>query len=84
MIISIHPNPVVSAGKLKIQSRESQEVEVKVYTMKGKLVITKKAYIEAGEAVIPIYTLSWPAGLYIIKCINAKGEVYHHKVLKVK
>ncbi len=84
MNISIQPNPVATEGRLKIKSRESQEVELSIYTMKGELVIKKKATVPQGESVIPIYTMSWAPGLYIMKLINSKGEIHQQKILKIK
>jgi hypothetical protein len=84
MNISIHPNPVATEGRLKIHSKESQEVEVSVFNMKGNLVIKKKATVSEGETIIPIYTMSWSPGMYIVKCLNSKGELHQQKILKIK
>lgn len=74
--IKISPNPTI--GNIKIETNNSQDNQIKLFTINGDIIFTKK--IIDGE-YIPLDQL--PSGIYFLNCINPlNNKVSNFKIIK--
>jgi len=70
--VSIYPNPVKDV--LNVSAKNADVKEVQIVNLNGQVVATSKA------ASVNVSTL--PSGVYIVKVVDAKGNVTTSKIVK--
>ena len=82
MVVSAYPNPFSGSGQIIIESKENQTVQIHTVDISGRTIALNKINLKAGKNTISLQADSWPAGVYIIRIINDKGEKVMEKMLK--
>mgnify|MGYP002621110994 CR=1 FL=1 len=80
--IDLYPNPATENTNIFIHGLNNDEVIVQVYDLNGKLIATTNHGIMNGEAVLPVETSGFEAGIYTIQ--TYVGENYKIDKLVVK
>lgn len=70
---SVFPNPFSGKATLAVSVQESQNVNVKVYNLAGKLVAQTRALVQPGSGGFTL-TVSKP-GVYLVSLVNDKINV---------
>ena len=76
--VSIFPNPVQAGNKLNIQRRTAEALEVFMYDLQGKKVLS--ASIDENENAVTM-PASLPAGTYLVRLQNPQGQNKIQKIL---
>jgi hypothetical protein len=82
MIVSAYPNPFNGSGQLIIQSKENQTVQMQSVDISGRSISVRKIDLRTGNNTVSLQADSWPAGVYIIRIMNDKGEKVMEKMVK--
>lgn len=71
--IKVYPNPVVDLAKITFNNSEKSNINLVVYDLSGKLILTKQFSSQlAGERTFEINTSNLKSGTYIVKVENGK------------
>lgn len=84
-VLSVMPNPFENDIQLVIQSEKSQSVTVKLVDIAGREVYRANKSINAGNNTIIISSLSnLSKGMYVLKVVNNKEELFTGRVNKLR
>lgn len=75
--IILYPNP--TRNYVTIQNTKKDWQKITIYTITGETLLTQKT---KEEETIKINLSNYPKGIYIIECINNKGEIKKNKIIK--
>ena len=71
--ISLFPNPVDRSTELLFKADENSELEIKIYTLAGIPVQTRRLRISKGENNFPLGAENFPIGIYILHIETKPG-----------
>jgi len=74
-LIEVFPNPVQNTLRVNVNTRK--EIEVRIYTVNGRLVYSDKTY---GNSMIDLS--GQPSGIYLVNCRIGQRTIYHEKLIK--
>ena len=81
--IAVFPNPYEDALQLKISGSLSKPLEILIFDMSSRLLLTEK--IQPAETVLIKGSCALPAGIYFLSICSEKGELLGSvKVSKVR
>lgn len=60
------------AGQLMVKSEYSSEVQLRVYTLDGRLAMSHNVHVEAGLACVPVTLLA--SGTYVARLNDNDGN----------
>jgi hypothetical protein len=80
--LSLYPNPIAGGQSAQIYLGNAavpydKSVEVKLFSIEGKLVFSKTAF--NGQMEVDVSALT--AGVYMLRLQTAEGTVYNQKVI---
>jgi hypothetical protein len=78
-----YPNPVTDNMQVELLVKVSQQVELRVVDMMGRVMMTKSAFYERGIHRMTVNTVQWLPGLYFLEVSNGKGEGGTYRLLKM-
>ncbi len=73
--VSIYPNPANNNFNVSFGTETSENVNITVYDMIGKLVVSSALSSHVGENIIRMDMKNSPAGMYFVKVSNGKQDV---------
>jgi hypothetical protein len=73
--VMVFPNPVKNRLYIRISNRTVNEVSVEVSDLQGRIMYTKREWLQSGSGGIEIDVRRWQPQLYIIKIRNRNAEV---------
>lgn len=76
-ILSVYPNPSTSGFVLDMKEDELKNVQAKVYSVTGQLIVEQKI----TQPQTQFYCESWANGVYLIN-VNANGKLKTFKLIK--
>lgn len=79
----IYPNPVSDISTLRINLKEKSLVEILVFDIQGKIMLSKKKNCIAGENEIQINTVNLENGIYSCFIQVNKEKVWSKKIIKL-
>jgi hypothetical protein len=82
MVVSAYPNPFSGSGQIIIESKENQTIQVQSVDISGRNIGFRKFDLKAGKNTVSLQADTWPAGVYIIRIMNDKGEKVMEKMVK--
>lgn len=65
LALSVYPNPSANAAQLKFTAPKSGSVSVKVYDLKGNVVLNQEVMVKNGTNQIELNTMNLANGIYI-------------------
>ena len=77
--IALEPNPATSLLNIEVLGKANQTVNIEMYSIEGKLVITKKITTDNNKTTLDLTPLS--TGIYMLKCY-AGTSYFIKKVVK--
>ena len=77
--IAIEPNPTTSLLNIEVLGKANQTVQIEMYSIEGKLVMTKQITTDNAKTTLELAPLS--SGIYILKCF-AGISFFVKKVVK--
>ncbi len=72
--LSIYPNPAKDVLNVKIESSNTNKMDVIVTDVSKKIWITKSVQLLQGTNNVQLATHALPAGSYFLKIINTDGS----------
>jgi hypothetical protein len=70
--IQIYPNPVTDQSYVYIENGFNGNIDLKIFDLNGKIVVTGKHFMHAGKSIIPLELSSNMApGIYILQLTGA-------------
>jgi hypothetical protein len=82
LVISAFPNPSGGINNIKILSKTSQTVGLKVTDMSGRLMQRSSISLVTGNNLVTFQSSWWAAGVYFLEFTTAAGEKITRKILK--
>ncbi|MBL0359234.1 MAG: CotH kinase family protein [Chitinophagaceae bacterium] len=79
--ITSFSNPL-NNNDMVIQSRQEQNIGMKVMDMTGRLLQWSSVHLAAGSNTIQLPSAYWAAGIYFIELSNAAGEKVTKRIVK--
>lgn len=77
-LLSVYPNPITSNSKLKVELQSPGTVELRLYSMHGQLIRTKKSIVLKGMNYLDLGEYQdLPSGEYLLVL---RGENYQHAI----
>ncbi len=81
-IVHSYPNPVTNSLTLQVDSRTARQVQVKVFSATGAIVVLQQqATVVAGNNTLQVDAASLPAGVYVVQ-LAAGYEVVQTRFVK--
>jgi predicted alpha/beta-fold hydrolase len=80
-LITIINNPFQHQVKFSIQSTVSDQYQIQVRDIQGKVYHTEKLQAQAGRRDVEVQAGNWPAGMYLLS-IQSNGTTETHKLIK--
>lgn len=76
----IYPNPATEMVYAALDG-ETEIANMVLYDLQGRVVETRcNTSLQTGTATLNVKSL--PAGIYLLRVIDADGNIYHHKIVK--
>jgi len=82
IIIKTFPNPFQNSGRINIQVKEAQGIQIMVIDMHGRIMMQTSKNVFRGGNNVNLDALSWPAGVYQIVLTTVTGEIYKYRMVK--
>lgn len=82
LIVKVFPVPLEVSTLMNIQSKFSQDINLTVTDITGRLMRNENFPIFYGVNRIPLHSESWNKGIYILQIRNNKNESFRIKVMK--
>lgn len=82
IIIKAFPNPFQNSGRINIQVKEAQGIQIMVIDMHGRIMMQTSKNVFRGGNNVNLDAGTWPAGVYQIVLKTATGEVYKYRMVK--
>ncbi|MGB3074573.1 MAG: T9SS type A sorting domain-containing protein, partial [Chitinophagales bacterium] len=80
----LFPNPVQDAATIRISLAKSSTVEIKVYNLKGELMLDlKEKNFNAGENTISINTSKLNSGTYLVNATSGNAS-FNQKMIVIR
>ena len=70
----LYPNPVHNTATLRFNARKTQQAQIEVVDINGKIVLSSGFTIVAGNTARNIETKQLPGGTYIIRIKTSEGD----------
>ena len=77
--IALEPNPTTALLNIEVLGKANQTVNIEMYSIEGKLVMTKKITTDNSKTTLDLTPLS--SGMYILKCYSGTSY-FVKKVVK--
>lgn len=74
-LLGVLPNPARDLTRLGISLRKSQNIDVTITDLNGRLITSSHSSFPAGEQWIRVDVAEWPAGIYLFNIITADGHL---------
>ncbi len=68
--LKVYPNPVVSYATIQIETRQNVDIEINVFDLNGRLLISNNERLQQGTNKISIDVRSLKKGTYIVRTKN--------------
>lgn len=82
IIIKTFPNPFQNNGRIHIQVKEAQGIQMMVVDMHGRIMMKTSKNVFRGGNNVPLDAGTWPAGVYQVILTTVTGEVYKYRMIK--
>ena len=79
--LTVFPNPTKGQFEIEYKSDAAQNIQVEVFDVAGKLIITERLKTSVGTNNYPLNINQYPNGTYFVKIIN-DSAIFVRKVLK--
>ena len=82
--ITILPNPVRDVMQLQVSSSADNKLRVDIYDQSGKLVISRKSFVQRGNTTMTIEDIgNYPRGVYMV-LVSLGEEIFREKILHIR
>ncbi len=71
----IYPNPVQDLLQIKLNTASNTDVQIKVFSITGKVVVSSNYHLEAGPNTIRLNANEWPSGIYITEIQTEENKI---------
>jgi hypothetical protein len=75
-------NPITDQLRFTVNTKELQTAQIIVADVSGKVLVTEKKNLSAGNNMFSYNTKPWTQGMYMIRIITADGSSFLLKALK--
>ena len=80
-LITYFPNPATDKIQVVFHSKQNEEIQIQIYTIKGEKVYSTSEFVSVGRNEIQIPVQSLFHGQYILTTKTAEG-IFTHKFIK--
>ena len=74
-MVSLYPNPVTDILNLKISALKTDDVNIRVSDVQGRVIYKKEMHVAGGMNDIQINVRNWAPGLYTLKVTGSNNQV---------
>ena len=82
-MLEIYPNPARQLARIAFESSTQGMVDLEIYDLSGKLVISRQYGVNKGQATIDVNVIDLDSGSYIVRVIDANNH-YQSKIVITK
>jgi hypothetical protein len=82
IIIKTFPNPFQNSGRINIQVKEAQGIQLMVVDMHGRIMMQTSKNVFRGGNNVSLDAGTWPAGVYQVILTTITGDIYKYRMIK--